>query len=257
MQWEGRERTYTVRAPAQTDPARRSAVVLLLHGRGGNGAHFLTASGFLSHADSAGLIVVAPDGTGNPRGWYTGFGASGAAIDDVGFVGAIIDSVVRRDGADPERIYIAGYSNGGVLAHRVASDLSSRIAATAVFAGAIGARTRRGEVARVEPPRAPVPMLVIHGDADDIVPYDDGRVIPAPEAARFWARANECRSLEPRVDSLAAGRVVRETWDAGCRAPVMFLTIRGGDHRWPSTRRGAAIDAADTMWEFFRRQQRR
>jgi polyhydroxybutyrate depolymerase len=256
LRWEGGERTYTVRAPAHFDRSRPAPVIILLHGRGGSGARFLERSGFAATADSEGLVLVAPDGTGDPRGWYTGFASSGGPIDDVGFIGAIIDSVVRRDGADPRRVYLVGYSNGGALAHRVASDLSSRIAAAAVFAGAIGARTER-EANRIETPRAPVPMLIIHGDADPIVRYEGGRPIPARDGARFWARANECRSIEPRRDTLAGGGVIRDTWDEGCRAPVRFLTLRGGDHGWPAKTRGAAIDAAETIWEFFEETRRR
>jgi poly(3-hydroxybutyrate) depolymerase len=98
---------------------------------------------------------------------------------------------------------------------------------------------------------------MVHGDADHVVPYDGGRPIPAPEGARFWVRANACRSLEPRRDTLGGGGVVREVWDGGCRAPVAFLTLRGWDHAWPRTAHGSPIDAADTIWEFFEQHRRR
>src|SRR5687768_17826522 len=51
---------------------------------------------------------------------------------------------------DPKRVYVAGHSNGGVLAHRVAADLSARIAAVAVVAGAIGVRTGNGAVTQID-----------------------------------------------------------------------------------------------------------
>ena len=50
-------------------------------------------SGFDSKADREGFLLVAPEGTGNPRGWYTGFGPGGS-IDDVGFIGALIDFII-------------------------------------------------------------------------------------------------------------------------------------------------------------------
>ena len=255
MRWDGADRTYIVRTPQRFDPTRPTPLVIVLHGFGGSGDLILAHSGFDAKADAEGFLVVAPDGTGDPAGWRTVFSLD--FTDDVGFIGAIIDSVARRYPVDPRRIYVVGYSNGGRLTHHVAADLSSRIAAAAVVAGLIGARTERGQVNRIEPPRAPLPMLIIHGDADPVVRYDGGRPIPAPEGARFWVRANECRSLEPRADTLSAGRVVRETWDVGCRAPVVFVTIRGGDHDWPSRSRGAAIDASETIWEFFQQQRRR
>lgn len=257
MQWDGVERTYTVHVPRTVDSTRAMPVVIVLHGRGGSGQRMMRWSGFEAKADAEGFLLVAPEGTGNPRGWYTGF-SSGRAIDDVGFVGALIDSLAARYPVDRARVYVAGHSNGGALTHRVASDLSSRIAAAAVVAGAIGARLAGGSVARIDTPRGPVPMLIMHGDADVVVPYDAtdlsrqvGRPIPAPEGARFWARSNECAAIEPRRDTLASGRVLRDTWDSRCRAPVVFLTVRGGDHGWPRTSQGAAIDATDAIWEFF------
>ena len=263
LRWDGLDRTFTVRVPRQTDSARGIPVIILLHGRGGSGERFLERTRLAPIADSAGFLLVAPDGTGDPRGWHTGF-ARGDEVDDVGFINALIDTLGARHGIDEARVYVIGYSNGGVLAHRVAADLSRRIAAAAVYAGAIGARTVRGSISTIDPPRAPVPIMIIHGDADDVVPYDTtrgpgrmgGYPVPAPEAARFWARANECRPMDPRRDTVAAGRVLRDIWDRGCRAPVEFLTLRGHDHRWPSIRDGAAIEAADVIVEFFTRHAR-
>jgi polyhydroxybutyrate depolymerase len=262
MRWDGVERTYTVRVPRSADSARTVPLVIALHGRGGSGQRMLRWSGFDAKADEAGFLLVAPEGTGDPRGWSTGF-APGGAIDDVGFIGALIDTLAARYRVDSKRVYVAGHSNGGVLAHRVASDLSSRVAAAAVVAGAIGARSGAGNVTRIETPRAPVPILIIHGDADAVVPYDaialsprGSRPIPAPEAARFWARANECAVTEPQRDTIAAGQVLRDRWERRCRAPVVFLTVRGGDHGWPHTGRGAALNATDAIWDFFATRER-
>lgn len=263
LRWDGLERTFTVRIPRKADTGRAMPAIILLHGRGGSGQRFLERTRLTPFADTAGVLLVAPDGTGDPRGWYTGF-TRGDGVDDVGFINAVIDTLGAHHAIDKARVYVIGYSNGGVLAHRVAADLSRRIAAAAVYAGAIGARTARGSVSTIDPPRAPVPIMIIHGDADDVVPYDTtrgpgrmgGYPVPAPEAARFWARANECRAMEPRRDTVAAGRVLRAIWDRGCRAPVEFLTLRGHDHGWPSTRDGAAIEAADVILEFFTRQAR-
>lgn len=236
--------------------------MIVLHGRGGSGAGLMDHAGFTAQADREGYVLVAPDGTGDPRGWNTGF-VPGREIDDVGFVGALMDTAIARYPVDRARIYVAGYSNGGALAHRIASDLSSRTAAVAVVGGTIGGRLSNGSVTRIEPPRAPVPVLIVHGDADAVVPYDTislpsqrGRPLPARDGALFWARANECGTLTPRRDSLAAGRVLREIWDSRCRAPVVFLTLRGGDHGWPRTDRGSAIDATNEIWEFFAQHSR-
>lgn len=262
MRWDGVERTFTVRIPRSVDSTRTVPLVIVLHGRGGGGERLMRWSGFDAKADAEGFLLVAPDGTGDPRGWYTGF-SPGGVIDDVGFVGALIDTLSGRYPVDRARIYVAGHSNGGVLAHRVAADLSSRIAAAAVVAGTIGARPAGGSLTRIDPPRGPVPLMIIHGDADDVVPYDTtnlprqmGRPVPAPEGARFWARANECAVIQPRRDTLASGRVLRDTWDTRCRAPVVFLTVRGGDHGWPRASRGEAIDATDVIWEFFTQHRR-
>lgn len=263
FRWDGLDRTFTVHVPRSADSVRPIPLVIVLHGRGGTGQRVIARSGFEAKADAEGFLLVGPDGTGEPRGWYTGF-ASGAGIDDVGFIGALIDTLRTTYPVDRRRIYVAGYSNGGFLTHRVASDLSLRIAAAAVFAGAVGARLPNGTVARIDPPRAPVAMLILHGDADDVIPYDTlvqgtGRVarpLAAPEGARFWARANECATLEPRRDTLARGRVLRDTWGTRCRAPVVFLTLRGGDHGWPRTADGAPINATDAMWEFFAQHTR-
>lgn len=262
MVWDGIERTYSLWVPRIADSSGALPLVIALHGRGGTGERMAHWSGFDAKADAEGFLLVAPDGTGSVRGWYTGF-ASGGAIDDVGFIGALIDTLAARYRIDRSRVYVAGHSNGGALTHRIASDLSRRIAAAAVVAGAVGVRSADGQTTTIEPPRGPVPMLIIHGARDDVVPYDavaltpaGRRSIPAPEGARFWARANECAVLEPQRDTIAGGRALRDRWESRCRAPVVFLTLRDGDHGWPRRDLGAAIDGTDVIWEFFTHHRR-
>jgi polyhydroxybutyrate depolymerase len=260
MQWGGIERTYMLRVPRAAQSGQSIPLVIALHGRGGNAARMVHWSALDAKADAEGFLLAAPDGTGTPRGWFTGFGP-GDGVDDVGFIGALIDTLSAHYPVDRRRVYVVGHSNGGVLTHWVASELSKRIAAAAVVAGAVGVRAADGRVVQVDPPRAPVPMLIIHGDADDVVPYDargTSRAHPlaASEAARFWARANECPALDPERDTLRAGRMLRDRWESRCRAPVVFLTMRGGDHGWPRVADGATADATDLIWEFFISQRR-
>jgi len=74
-----------------------------------------------------------------------------------------------------QRIYMVGLSNGGMLAYRYAAERTVRLAACAVVAGAIDSRIDSADPVWTLPvPDRPLPMLILHGDADPTVPYDGG-----------------------------------------------------------------------------------
>jgi predicted esterase len=177
--------------------------VIVLHGGGGNGGTMLPR--WADKARSEGLVVAAPDGVGRMQGmgtWNAG-GCCGEAmtsgLDDVAFVNAVVDDITRKGGIDTRRIYVAGFSNGGMLTHRFAIAHGDRIAAAAVVSGAMFGDEK--------PAATPVPMLIMHGRKDNVVGYDGGMsptsfvaraqsapFLPVERTVAFWRDADGCRA---------------------------------------------------------------
>ena len=162
----GRPRTYLVRDFGSGEPA---PVVIVLHGGGGHGENAAQMTGFDRVAAREGVIAVYPNGTAaRDRDrfltWNAGHCCAAAmrgAVDDVGFIGAIVDALVASKRADASRIFVTGMSNGGMLAHRLGRELSSTLAGIAPVVGAI--------FGDEPPPRAPVPAFVVVGADDRVV----------------------------------------------------------------------------------------
>lgn len=270
----GRTRTYLVHDFARTTPA---PVVIALHGGGGNADNAVTMTGFDRLAERDGFIAVYPNGTARRDRrmlltWNAGHCCAAAMeqrVDDVGFIGAMIDTLVASGRADPARIYVTGMSNGGMMAHRLGRELSTKIAAIAPVVGAV--------FGDEPPPLAPMPAFIVVGADDRVVPAAGGSlqlrgllgnrsaadrdVAPAVAQADYWARANGC--ADPgRTTTPAASTVSYTRCTSG--APVIFHTVAGNGHAWPggrAGRRGAAeptktFDASEAMWAFFRTHRR-
>ncbi len=270
----GRQRTYLVHDFGRGGP---SPVVIVLHGGGGNAANAVRMTGFDRVARREGLIAVYPNGTADrDRGtlltWNAGHCCAAAMenrVDDVGFVGAVIEALVSSGRADPSRAYVTGMSNGAMMAHRLGRELSAKIAAIGPVVGAV--------FGDEPPPQSPVAAFIVVGAEDATVPPNGGplqlrallgrrsaadrNVAPAIDQATYWARHNGCG--EPaRAESAASSQ---RTW-ANCtsRAPVVFHSVKGNGHAWPGGepgRTGAArpvrgFDATEEMWAFFRDQRR-
>lgn len=271
---DGVERRYVVRIPMEV--ARRGApvpLVLVLHGGGGNAENAERMTGFTALAEREGLIVVYPEGTGGRADRLLTWNAThccGPAMerrtDDVGFIRALLDTMIARYPVDPRRIHATGLSNGGMMAHRLGIELADRLASIApVIAGLFGDEPS---------PRGPVSALMINGMLDRSVPFEGGApggrataawdgtpLRPALDQGALWARANGCGAAPLRREE---GSVVR--WSYACpegRA-VDVLGVRDNGHAWPGGRRGTlradrpsqALDATETIWRFFAAQGR-
>ena len=66
-------------------------------------------------------------------------------VDDVAFIRALLDDLMRAYQVDAKRVYATGMSNGAIMAYRLASELSDRIAAIAPVAGAVGTEDEQAE----------------------------------------------------------------------------------------------------------------
>ena len=261
-------RNYWLVSPEGIDRAKPAPLLLVLHGSAGSGEDMMTVTrrGFERLADKEKFIVVYPDAL--ERRWND----QGGTVDDVGFLLAIVDKLVADGLVDKNRIYVAGISNGGMMAQRLACEQADRIAGIATVAGGLPEPLQ----ATCKPARA-LPVLVIHGTEDPIVPWsggavagfeDFGKVLSARETAKFWAANNRCGdggviAAEPDRDPKDGTRVKMEVF-ASCPAgaAVKLAAVEGGGHTWPGGyqylperfigRTSQDVDANMLIWDFFK-----
>lgn len=250
-------RSFRVHVPASYDPKARTPLVLNLHGYGSNARDQEAYSEMISKANATGFITAAPEGSNDPQRWHI-YGSNEAGyVDDVSFVAALLDHIEASYCIDPERIYVAGMSNGGAMSIRLACDLSDRIAAVAAVAGVYTPLVCDGE--------RKVPLIAFHGTGDELVPFDAGRAGRYSLASRGvrtavgeWADRNGC-TRESMPERIEPDVLVERFPDCQDDADVVLYVIEDGGHTWPGSRISVerfgkttrTISATDLIWEFF------
>jgi len=236
----GLQRTYLVHAPA--GPA--TGLVLNLHGAGQSGAQQAGLTGYDAIADQFGFVVAYPDGI--DQSWADGRGASipdRQGVDDVGFLAALITRLSAEYAIPPGRVFVTGMSAGAFMANRLACARADLVSAVAPVAGTLGSGVGCA-------PSRPVSVLMIHGTADPVVPFNGGpmvgrggpsTIISAPALAELWRQADGCG---PFVEEAALGPVARAD-ASGCAggAQVTLARVNGGGHTW--------LDASAATGQFF------
>jgi polyhydroxybutyrate depolymerase len=179
-----RNRRALVFVPAKiaSDAEAQLPLVLAFHGGGGSAEGYREYAGFEGLASREGFIVVYPEGmsragflTSRFHTWNAGKCcgyASRENVDDVGFVNALLDSLIQKLPVDASRVYATGHSNGAMMSYRLAAESGDRIAAIAAVAGAMSLESFS--------PARPVPVLHIHSVDDPRALYDGGLGPPFP-----------------------------------------------------------------------------
>jgi polyhydroxybutyrate depolymerase len=267
LDYGGQSRIYHVHEPDNL-PQTGASVVVVLHGAYNTGCDVAEMSRMNAMSDEKGFLVVYPDGAGGlfNQTWNATLccdPARQSGVDDAGFIDAIIDDlgVNLNHDINPKRIYVAGFSNGGMMAHAVACRLSHRVAAVGIVAG----------TGVLDPaacgPAHPVSVIAIHGDQDPRVQYNGGtfpsraggQAYPGiREVVAFWRDHNQAGTTVPvqPVDTVA--EVERYTGGIDGTEVVLY-TVQGGNHSWPGGRRvflfgqnpTPDFSATTALWEFF------
>jgi polyhydroxybutyrate depolymerase len=185
-------RPYALRVPTGYRAGTPMPLVIVLHGYGTDGVVADELFGFGTILDERGFLLALPNGVPGRNGlrfWNAtdaccDFGRTG--VDDVAYLRAVIDDVGARYTIDPKRIFAVGHSNGGFMAHRLACDLSDRIAAIVSLAGAVWADPSSCR------PTEPISVAQLHGTADFLIRFDGGKLagVPYPgavETVAMWA----------------------------------------------------------------------
>lgn len=275
----GLDRTFLAYIPRSL-PAN-APVVFVLHGSMQNAQMMRVATGyeFERLADQRGFLVVYPNGY--KRHWNdcrkrASYSARKRAVDDKGFLLALIEHFHATHGIDPARVFAMGYSNGGHLAFRLALEMPERITAIA----AVGANLPADENCDCEKSGRPIAVIIMNGTRDPINPYHGGRVtlfgfanrgavLSARQSAEYFARVNQ-QDVQPEVSRLPAeGRsssasVERLDWRVVGKPEVALVSIEGGGHVVPQPVYRApflfgqtvrTINGPEMIWNFFARQR--
>ncbi len=275
------KRTYRLHVPPLHDKAKQAPLVIALHGGGGTGKRMerLTRGGFNTLSDKEGFIVVYPDGI--EKSWNDGRKDARSRshkdnIDDVGFISALIDHLIKEFNIDSKRIYVTGASNGAIMSYRLACELPEKITAIAPVIGLISEGFSCPALSQ------PVSALIIAGTKDPLMPWEGGairfgrhyrgRVQSAFNTVNYWAAHNRCASPpvvtdDPDKDPKDGARVKHEVYNCQEGSEVILYTIEGGGHTWPDGyqylperivgKASRDINANAVIWIFFKRHARK
>jgi polyhydroxybutyrate depolymerase len=266
--------------PAVTKSA---PLVIVLHGNTQTGADMAKRTSWPKLARRDGFGVVFPDGLN--RAWADlrpdnkrAGRAPPRGTDDVAFIVGLIEKFIADGSADPKRIYVTGLSNGGAMTMTMVCKRADLFAAAASVIINL-----TDESANACHPSRPVPMLMMNGTADPLIPFEGGRgssrfAVPGfwstAQTLDFWRRANGCEAgdatvvdLEHRdfTDRTTVSRIESHS-PPGC--DVVLYRINNGGHRLPGAvpdmrfpriasaflgRQNRDIDGAEIIWSFFKR----
>lgn len=282
----GLKRTFKIHVPPSYTGSSKLPLVIALHGRGATGESMIliTRKGFNDLADRDEFIVVYPDAI--ELNWNDGRSdeesrdrAHVENIDDVGFISALIDLLIKDFNVDPGRVYVTGISNGAIMSYRLACEIASRIAAIAPVDGNMPYM-----LVKFCKGCGPVPVLAINNINDPVVPFEGGeiythfrkrlgKVLSTDDSVSFWVRRNRC-STEAVVSRLEdkdpndGTRVIVKHYPGGEAGTEVFLyAIEGGGHTWPGGfqylperiigKTSRDIDASEIIWSFFKRHSKK
>ncbi|MDW5561664.1 MAG: PHB depolymerase family esterase [Methanomassiliicoccus sp.] len=255
----GTERSYLLHLPP--NPVGRP-LIIALHPLGSNPNLMEAMTGFSGISERE-TIVAYPEGTkvseDGMRSWNARFcckDALAANADDVGFLSSLIDTMVDRFRVSD--VLVTGFSNGGMLAHLVGIELSDKIAAIAPVAATLGR-----SVVEMRP-KGPLPILIIHGTEDRLVPLDgreSRRLIPVAQTVEYWARHNGCS--EGPITEDRDGVEVSRYAPCSLGAEVIYCKVKDAGHVWPGgrvhmhgERDPHTLDASAMICNFFRALRR-
>lgn len=263
----GITREYRVHVPASYRPGRPTAMLIALHGGGGDAAFQANDSkyGLISKSEQGGFIAVFPNGYSRwPSGvlatWNAGKCCGPAQknnVDDVGFIREVIHRMERQASIDARRIFATGMSNGAMMSWRLACE-APEIRAIAPVAGSDNTPACK--------PSRPVPIIEFHSFDDDHVPFNGGKgdlsvaqvdFVSVPSAQAKWVQIDRAQPKPSRVLTVAGAHCdLHRAGEGG--APVELCVTDTGGHSWPGggTQQGRkqpsmAISANDLMWNFF------
>ncbi len=254
LELDGLTRNYYYYVPSSYDGKTPVPLVLSFHGMhsSGMGQQSLTKMDIL--AEKEGFIIVYPDGQPIPEGLgilqdssmivgYQGlWNFTDQGISDLKFVSILIDKLGGTDTAEGEfnidrtRVYAVGMSNGGIFSHKLAIELSHKIAAVASVTGPLAG------IMTDKVPARPITVIQASGDADPVLAWNGNDALgtlSVDDTVAWWTKHNRT-SATPVIEEYPPAvpedptRVTKYTYAGGINdTKVILYKIKQMGHTWP------------------------
>jgi polyhydroxybutyrate depolymerase len=222
-------RTFSLNVPTKYTTGSATPLVLAFHSRTTNATVILANSQILSWAESMNFIVTGLNGAvyEGASSWNAGNCCTNATTyeeNDLLFASTVIDFVSSKYSVDKSRIWAMGHSNGGMMAYRLACDLSEKITAIAVVVGSLVDTSCN--------PEKQVSLLHIHGDLDPLVPIQGGGKLDTPNiyySVLDYAKANSCNGSS---STNFTSEVQQFIWSCPNSSQVQLVNYLANSHDW-------------------------
>jgi len=241
--------------------AKSFPVVFNFHGGGMTMTEQMFYTGMNRSAEKNEYVVVYPQGI--KQDWNVGFDMSYQfGPNDVGYIKALLEVLLKQYRIDPARVYATGLSRGGFFCQRLAAELPEKFAAIASVGG-----TLPDSVAYFHQKKIPMPVMVIHGTSDEIVTYNgkDKAYKSADATYQYWKKHNGLETTKEYIKSIDKIKTdstsLKILQTSGNSVGVQLVSINGGGHTWPGAhpfnigfslgKTSSDIDANDLIWKFF------
>lgn len=227
----GTQRNYIVYAPNNLGEGR--PLLISCHGMNQDANYQKNMLVIESVADTAKFVTVFPNGI--DKGWDI------SGDRDINFVLALIDKMVDQYKIDRNRVYLSGFSMGGMFTYHAMNRIADKIAAFAPISGyPMGGTTANANV-------RPIPIIHTHGTGDDVVVFSG-----VQSALNAWINHNKCTKT-PKVTQRyrGAAHITRRVWDGGENGVEVVLMEMADKGHWISNDNG--VKTGDEIWKFCKR----
>jgi|GEM_PF-3200393 polyhydroxybutyrate depolymerase len=245
---QGEKRSYRL---VNASPDEPRPLLIGLHGFRDRSWWMSAYSGLHILAEKENATLALP--SGQKQSWNGIFCCGWAYqnnVDDVAFITSMIDDIRENNAIDGRRIYVVGFSNGGILAQRLLHERPDLFAAGVSVMSGVGDRDTTLDISNAQ-----APLLLVQGTSDTYVPLNEQlssggfNFLPANDTADIWAShyglSNKQLQQTDAYDEY--------TWGSDSNNQLV-QQIYDTSHRWPQWRiwrfPDASPDSTQQMWNF-------
>lgn len=204
---------------------QRKPLIVVLHGAGETHEELLkyTDGKFNEYASKLGYCLVYPRAFRDH--WNDGrYGIEEA--DDIAYIEFIINEVCDREYIDVTKIYLVGFSRGGIFAHTFAATSNLKIKGIAAVSSAVSTKLKKPYHSK------DISVLMINGIQDGVINYygsSKSKTLSAKESLYFWLSMYTDKKIK-LIEKVESDDI---KYICCCEYPeILLLESKTGKHSW-------------------------